>query len=112
MAPGHTITTRRHDGRVRILHDGEVVAESDRAVDLHETGLPTRRYVPRDDVRMELLTPSRTTSHCPFKGDATYFDAPGAQDVAWTYEEPIEGRGDIAGHLSFFPDRVQVSEGP
>ena len=112
MAPGHDIETRPHGAPVRILHDGQVVAESDRALDLHETGLPPRLYVPREDVRLELLTPSTTTTHCPFKGDAAYFDAPGVQDVAWTYEAPIAGREDITGHLSFFPDKVQVAEGP
>ena len=112
MAPGHDISTTRHGTHVRIVHDEQVIAESDNAVDLHETGIPPRLYVPREDVRMDLLTPSNTTTHCPFKGDATYFNAPGVQDVAWTYEQPIEGRNDITGHLSFFPDKVQVSEGP
>ena len=112
MATGHTIETHPHDGRVRVLHDGEVLAESDRSLDLHETGIPPRLYVPRDDVRMELLTPSTTTTHCPFKGDATYLNAPGVQDVAWTYEEPIAGREDITGHLSFYAAKVQVVDGP
>jgi uncharacterized protein (DUF427 family) len=87
---------------------GEVLAETDRAVELHEQGLPVRLYIPRDDVNMDLLTPSNTTSHCPWKGDATYFNGPGAQDVAWTYDQPIEGRDDITGHLSFFDAKVTV----
>src|SRR5215210_7837021 len=67
----HRITTHPCTRHIRVEHDGEVLAESDRAVALEETGLPTRYYLPRDDVRMELLEPSGTTSHCPFKGDAT-----------------------------------------
>ena len=75
----HRITTHPFTGHVRVERDGQVLAASDRAIALDETGLPTRYYLPREDVRMDLLTPSETTSHCPFKGDATYFSAPGAQ---------------------------------
>ena len=74
----HRISTNPSDRHVRVEFDGQVLAESDRAIGLHETGLPTRYYLPREDVRMELLTPTDTTSHCPFKGDASYFSAPGA----------------------------------
>ncbi len=69
---------------------GEVLADSRRAIALEETGHRTRYYLPREDVRLELLTPSTTTSHCPFKGDATYFSAAGAQDAFWVYENPSE----------------------
>ena len=108
MATAHRIDTAVLDGHVRIELGGELLAETDRAVELSERGLPARLYVPRDDVRMDLLTPSSTTSHCPFKGDASYFDAPGVPDVAWTYEEPIAGREDITGHLCFYDAKVTV----
>ena len=81
----------------------------DRAVALGETGLPTRFYLPRDDVQMDLLAPSETTSHCPFKGDATYFSAPGAKDAFWVYESPSEEDAlPIAGMLAPWPGRVDV----
>ena len=111
MASPHRIDTVPAEGHVRVQLGGEVLAESDRAVELREQGLPPRIYVPREDVNMDLLTPSNTTSHCPFKGDATYFNGPGVQDVAWTYDEPIEGRDDITGHLSFFDAKVDLQQG-
>ena len=73
----HRIATRSFTGHVRVERDGRVLAASNRAVALEETGLPTRFYLPREDVRMDLLAPSETTSHCPFKGDASYFSARG-----------------------------------
>ena len=111
MALGHRITTRKGSERVRVIAGGEVVAESTRPVVLSETGLPDRYYLPREDVRMDLLTPSDTTSHCPFKGDAGYFSADGARDAFWTYEQPIDGREDIAGLLAPWPGRVDVRVG-
>ena len=105
----HRISTNASERHVRVEHDGEVLAESDRAVELHETGLPTRYYLPREDVRMELLTPTDTTSHCPFKGDATYFSTPGATDAFWVYENPSEEDAKpIAGLLAPWPGRVEV----
>ena len=89
--------------------DGEVLADSRRAIALEETGHRTRYYLPREDVRLQLLTPSTTTSHCPFKGDATYFSAAGAQDAFWVYENPSEEDAlAIAGMLAPWPGRVDV----
>jgi uncharacterized protein (DUF427 family) len=105
----HRISTHPFEGRVRVEHDGEVIADSRRATALEETGLPTRYYLPREDVRLDLLTASETTSHCPFKGDATYFSAPGAKDAFWVYEEPSEEDAlPIAGLLAPWPGRVEV----
>jgi uncharacterized protein (DUF427 family) len=107
MTP-HRITTRQGTEHVVVRDNGDVLAESRRPLVLSEKGLPDRYYLPREDVRMDLLEPSATTSHCPFKGDATYFSAAGARDAFWVYEEPIEGRGDIAGLLAPWPGRVEV----
>jgi uncharacterized protein (DUF427 family) len=105
----HRITTSPFTGTVRVERDGEVLAASDRAVALEETGLPTRYYLPREDVRTDLLETSSTTSHCPFKGDATYFSAPGAKDAFWVYESPSEENAlPIAGMLAPWPGRVDV----
>ena len=106
----HRISTKPGTRHVRVEHDGQVLAESDRAVELEETGLPTRYYLPREDVRTDLLTPSDTTSHCPFKGDATYLSAPGAADAFWVYEAPSEEDAQpIAGMLAPWPGRVDVT---
>jgi uncharacterized protein (DUF427 family) len=108
-AGAHRITTRPSSRNVRVQADGRLLAESDRAVELDETGLPTRFYLPRDDVRTDLLSASETTSHCPFKGDATYFSAPGAKDAFWVYESPSEKDAlPIAGMLAPWPGRVEV----
>jgi uncharacterized protein (DUF427 family) len=86
-----------------------VLAESHRAVELDETGLPTRFYLPREDVRSDLVAPSATTSHCPFKGDATYLSAPGVDDAFWVYEAPSEEDArPIAGMVAPWPGRVDV----
>ena len=106
----HRITTHPLTGTVRVEKEGQVLAESSRALALEETGLPTRYYLPREDVRMDLLTPSDTTSHCPFKGDATYLSAPGAKDAFWVYEEPSEEDAlPIARMLAPWPGRVDVT---
>ena len=107
----HKITTRPSHKHVRVTGaDGTVLAETDRAVELDETGLPTRYYIPRDDVRMELLEPTDTTSHCPFKGDASYFSAPGAKDAFWVYENPSEEAAEpVTGLLAPWPGRVEVT---
>jgi uncharacterized protein (DUF427 family) len=105
----HRISTRSSTRHVRVESAGRVLAESDRAMELDETGLPTRYYLPREDVRTELLEPSATTSHCPFKGDATYLSAPGAADAFWVYEDPSEADArPIAGMLAPWPGRVEV----
>jgi len=104
----HRIETKPATQHVRVEHDGVVLAESDRALELHERGLPVRYYLPREDVRMDLLERSASTSHCPFKGDAAYYGVEGAPDAFWTYEAPIAGREDIAGLLAPWPGRVDV----
>ncbi len=105
----HRVRTKPSSRHVRVEHAGRELAERDRAVELDETGLPTRYYLPRDDVRTDLLTPSATTSHCPFKGDATYLSAPGVEDAFWVYEAPSEADArPIAGMLAPWPGRVDV----
>ena len=105
----HRISTSPSESHIRVESNGQVLAESRRAVELHETGLPTRYYLPREDVRMDLLTATDTTSHCPFKGDASYFSAPDVEDAFWVYESPSEEDAKpIAGLLAPWPGRVEV----
>ncbi len=77
---------------------------------LHETGLPVRYYLPRDDIRMDRLVATDLQTTCPFKGDAHYWsvrtDGRELTGVAWSYPEPIDGREDIAGLVCFFNERV------
>lgn len=99
--PAHEITTAPVGARVRVELDGEVVAESDAALALEETGLPTRYYLPRADVRAE-LAPSDTTSHCPFKGDASYHSIGEHADVVWYYPEPKQDVAAIRDRVAFW----------
>jgi uncharacterized protein (DUF427 family) len=99
---------------VRILAGGEVVAESERAVFLFETGLPVRYYLPRGDVRMDLLVPSETVSRCPYKGTASYWSlaAGGYEDIAWCYSKPVRESARIRDRICFFNERVdEISVG-
>ena len=98
--------------RVRIERDGVVLAESPRARVLFETGLPPRWYLPKVDVRMELLVPTDEVSHCPYKGRAEYWSARVGDDLeenlAWSYRTPLPESALIAGHVAFFDERVDV----
>jgi uncharacterized protein (DUF427 family) len=110
MSSGHEITTEPATGRLRIVIGGETFADSTRAVQLHETGLPVRYYIPREDVRMDRLQAIDLKTTCPFKGDAEYWSARiGDREltgIAWSYAEPIEGREDIKELVCFFAERV------
>lgn len=113
MTAAHAIEIGPFGGRVRVRIAGELVADTGRAQLLEEGALPPVFYLPRDDVHMERLAPSPTTSHCPFKGDASYFSAAhGPADVAWSYEDPLPAAAAIAGHLAFYPDKAEIETVP
>jgi uncharacterized protein (DUF427 family) len=113
MAKGHQITITPTDHRVEVSLGGQTLAETGRAVLLAETGLPARYYIPREDVRMELLAPTTLQTTCPFKGDASYWSATvGGQvheNVVWSYESPITDAAGIAGLMCFYPERVELT---
>jgi uncharacterized protein (DUF427 family) len=99
--------------RVRVTLGDTVLAESTGAHVLFETGLPPRWYVPRVDVRMDLLVPSDTVTHCPYKGRAEHLTAnvgdAEVKDVAWSYPTPLPESMRIAGLVAFYDDRVVVT---
>jgi uncharacterized protein (DUF427 family) len=99
--PYHRIDVRRTSRALRIEIDGEVVAETTRARLLYETQLPTRFYLPREDVRAELRSSSRRT-YCPFKGEASYWSLLDLEDIAWSYEEPRTDAAAVAGLVAFW----------
>jgi uncharacterized protein (DUF427 family) len=113
MTSGHTITIKPSDAHVEVRLDGELLASTDHPVLLDETGLPTRYYLPKGDVRMDLLRPTTFHTTCPFKGEASYWSADiGGQShdgIVWGYETPITAARDIAGLLSFYPDRAEIT---
>lgn len=99
--------------RVAVEVDGQVVADSSQPRILFETGLPPRYYVPLTDVRMDLLRPSATQTHCPYKGTATYWSlvVEGAihEDVVWIYRSPFAESQKIAGLACFYNEKVDIS---
>jgi len=111
--PGHRIRIEDEPRRVRGLVGDQVVFDTSRAKLLHEGRLPVRLYVPREDVDMSLLVPSEKRTHCPFKGDASYWslrlDDRVEEDLFWGYEDPKPGVAEIAGHLAPYADRLTLS---
>ena len=107
MAEGHTITIEQGNRHVRVVHGEQVLAESERPLVLRETGCPPRYYLPAEDVRLELLTPSETHTYCPFKGTASYWSLPDAPDLVWSYPDPKPDVAEIRNHLCFY--EVEVS---
>ncbi len=112
MSGGHTIDIAAGDAHVEVRVGDRLLASTDRPVLLAETGLPTRYYLPREDVRMDLLTPTSFHTTCPFKGEASYWslelDGETHDGIVWSYEDPIPGSEGIAGLLSFYPERVEI----
>ncbi|MEU3249385.1 DUF427 domain-containing protein [Streptomyces sp. NPDC006997] len=102
MAEGHTITIEQGTQHVRAVHEGQVLADSHRPLILRETGCPPRYYIPPQDVRLDLLTPSDTHTYCPFKGTASYWSLPDAEDLVWSYPEPKPDVAQIKDHLCFY----------
>jgi uncharacterized protein (DUF427 family) len=97
---------------VRVVLAGVTVAESRRPRLLLETGLPTRYYLPEQDVRRDLLEPSETTTRCPYKGQASYWSATvgGRQfkDIVWSYRDPLPACSPVNSLLCFFDERVEA----
>ena len=101
------ITTIPAGQRVRVTWRGEVIADSRDALAMKEGDYPVVHYLPRKDVKMDRLERSSHTTHCPFKGDASYFSLKGGpQDAVWSYERPYEESAAIRDYLAFYPDKV------
>jgi uncharacterized protein (DUF427 family) len=103
------LETSRH---VRVELDGVVLADSTHAHALFETGLPPRWYLPKIDVRMDLLESTATVTHCPYKGQAQYWSARlpdrTVADLAWSYRTPLPESQKIAGLVAFYNERVDL----
>lgn len=108
-----TITISPAEGTWVVRAGGAVLGESDHALWLEEDGHTPVVYFPRGDIAVEFLDRSEKTTHCPKKGDASYFTivtkSTTIPDAVWSYEEPMEGVAEIAGHLAFYAsERVTV----
>jgi uncharacterized protein (DUF427 family) len=110
--PFHRIDVLASSRQVTLEMDGQILAESARPMLLFETMLPTRYYVPREDIKAELI-PSSTRTYCAYKGQASYWSvAPGGDrldDIAWTYEDPLHDATQVRGLVSFFDERIDVT---
>jgi uncharacterized protein (DUF427 family) len=106
--PYHRIDIYPTSRRVRVLLDGECIADGARVKALFETGHPPRWYFPVDDVRMDVLEPSANETHCAYKGQASHFHALGHEDVGWTYREPFFDGERVRGLVAFYGERVDL----
>src|SRR3954468_6626919 len=106
---GDVLPSSRH---VRISLEGVTLAETTKPMILFETGLPARYYIPATHVRMDLLEPSETVTHCPYKGTAATWSARIGDDlvpdVAWSYATPLPESERVAGHVCFYDEKVDV----
>ena len=103
------LASSRH---VRVEVGGTTIAESTSPRMLFETGLPVRYYVPKTHVRMDLLTPTESVSHCPYKGQAEYWSVRARDgvhdDLAWSYRAPFAESQKIAGLIAFYNEKVDI----
>jgi len=112
--PDHPITISANPRRIRVTAGDTVIAETSRALSLKEASYPAVQYVPRADAKMELLKRTERVTHCPYKGDASYFsiaaDGKTIENAIWTYETPFPAMTEISGYLAFYPDKVRIEE--
>src|SRR5262245_31232443 len=113
--PDHPITIMSHGKRVRVAFAGRVVADTNQALTLKEAGYKPIFYIPRADADMSLLTRTNHSTHCPYKGDASYYsiiiaDGRTAENADWRYERPFPAMAEIKEYLAFFPNRVDAIE--
>ncbi len=112
--PDHPITITPNPHRIRVMLGGFIVAETTQALTLQEATLPAVQYIPREDVHMDLLDPTDHCTHCPYKGDASYFTVNGGglvrENAAWSYEEPARPVAAIKEHVAFYPEKVDAIE--
>lgn len=101
------ITIREAEGTWTVRAGGAVLGESDHALELREGDYAPVIYFPRDDIAMAFLDRSDKTTHCPHKGDASYYSvvtkSRTLNDAVWSYEDPLEGVSEIKDHLAFYP---------
>jgi len=111
--PDHPITVEATAARVVVRAAGGVVADTTRALTLREADYPAVQYIPLADVDEAALRPTDTRTYCPYKGDASYYTLVTAEgevaDAVWTYEKPYESVTEIADHVAFYPQHVDIT---
>ena len=113
--PEHTITVEPFDGVVNVKFRDVIIASTDRAKLLREANYKPVLYIPFEDIYFVHLEKTATSTHCPFKGDASYWRVKGqdqaANDVMWAYQHPYDEMLEIKDHGAFYPDRVVIDTG-
>jgi len=112
--PDHPITVEPSGLHVVVRVGAQVVADTTRALTLREASYPPVQYIPLEDVDQALLTVSDTHTYCPYKGEASYYSITadgGSPDAVWYYPNPYDAVADIAGHVAFYPDKVDITAG-
>jgi uncharacterized protein (DUF427 family) len=109
-SPDHPIAVTPTAGRVIVKAAGRVVAETRNALTLQEASYPPVQYIPRADADMAQLTRTAHTTYCPYKGDASYYSLPHAENAVWSYEAPHPAMVEIKDRLAFYPNRVDAIE--
>jgi len=112
--PDHPISITPNPRRVRVTAGDIVIADTTHALTLKEARYPAVQYLPREDTNMALLERTDRITHCPYKGDASYYsikaDGKTLDNAIWTYETPFPAMEEISGHLAFYPDKVKIEE--
>ncbi|MBR0718330.1 MULTISPECIES: DUF427 domain-containing protein [Bradyrhizobium] len=112
--PDHPITITQNPRRIRVTAGDIVIADTTKALTLKEARYPAVQYVPREDTNMALLERTDRVTHCPYKGDASYYsikaDGKTLDNAIWTYETPFPAMTEISGRLAFYPDKVKIEE--
>lgn len=109
------ITIEPNPNRVIVRLDGAIIADSTRALVMRAPGTPDVQYIPREDVDMTRLSRTAHVTHCPYKGNASYWTIRGSggrevENGVWSYETPYERMAAIEGHLAFYAERVDAIE--
>jgi len=109
-----SITLAPNPNRVVVRVGGVIVADTTRAVVMRAPGTPDQQYIPRQDVDMTRLVRTELATHCPYKGDASYWSIRSGprtvENAVWSYERPYDDMAPIAGYLAFYADRVDAVE--
>ena len=112
--PDHPITIAKNEKSVRVTFAGRVIADTTQALTLKEASYKPVFYIPRADADMSLLKRTGHQTHCPYKGDASYFsivvEGHSAENAVWSYEQPFPAMAEIKDHLAFYPNRVDAIE--
>ena len=111
--PYHRIDVLQSSRPVKVVLGGVTVAESQRPILLFETNFPARYYLPKGDVRLDLLRPSDTITRCPYKGEAHYYSVAVGdkvfKDVIWYYRYPTTEASKIANNLAFYTEQIDAT---